>query len=203
MSDLETLMASMRLVLPGCNEIQIKTAIALVRSSLIEELKEDRAREMAAARKRRQRDRDRDIERDITVTDGVTVTPVSPNPPSGSSSDPIPSPDPSKPDQGERELDERPARATRYSADFVAFWAAYPHRVGKEGAWKAWKRHRPPLADIQAALVWQRVSSKWRDGYIPYPAKYINEHRWTDERDTSVTGSVTNGVTRQSHLPKL
>jgi hypothetical protein len=195
-------MASMRLVLPGCNDIQIKTAIALVRSSLSDELKQERAREMAAIRKRRQRDRDRDIERDIerdiSVTDGVTVTPVSPlDPPSGSSlrSDPgllLPgSPDSSKPDPEDPHSDERPGPVTRYSSDFIAFWMAYPNRVGKQAAWAAWKRQRPSLALIQGALVWQRVSQRWKDGYIPNPATYINQHRWLDERDISVTPGVT------------
>jgi len=197
MSDLDALMASMRLVLPGCNDIQLKTAIALVRSSLSDELKEERAREMAAARKRRQRDRERDSERDITVTDGVTVTPVSPlDPPSGSLFSGLGSPDSSKPDQRDPYSDERTA-APRYSASFIAFWAAYPSRVGKEAAWKAWKKHKPDLSAIQGALVWQRVSRKWREGIIPNPSTYINQHRWLDERDISVTPGVTpNGHAR-------
>lgn len=72
-------------------------------------------------------------------------------------------------------------------ASFDTFWAAYPRRVAKAEARKAWAKLNPSpelLAEILAALDWQRASEQWqKDGgqYTPYPASYIRGERWTDE----------------------
>ena len=34
---------------------------------------------------------------------------------------------------------------------------------------------------VLKALEWQIDSKKWRDGYIPNPATYLNQGRWEDE----------------------
>lgn len=80
--------------------------------------------------------------------------------------------------------------------DFDKFWAAYPKKVGRGAAQKAWDK-RKPKADIDrvlAALAWQVESAQWqRDNgqYIPNPATYINQSRELDEppavSDTSLT----------------
>lgn len=68
------------------------------------------------------------------------------------------------------------------------FWDAYPRRVAKKEARKAWAQldPSPELVDkICAALAWQVPAFKW-DGpshdYAPYPASWLNAERWTDER---------------------
>lgn len=74
-----------------------------------------------------------------------------------------------------------------YSPEFEAFLAAYPKRVGKGAAWKAWQRLRPSKA-LQSRMIeaakaqstwpqWQRENGK----YIPNPATWINQARWDDE----------------------
>lgn len=70
--------------------------------------------------------------------------------------------------------------------DFDAFWNAYPRRIGKKAALKAWGRakDKPPVSDIIAAIESQRESEQWRrDGgqYIPHPATWINQGRWDDK----------------------
>lgn len=97
-----------------------------------------------------------------------------------SSSDPVFSPDLSEPDPEDPHCDER-SPLTRYSSPFVQFWEAYPRKVGKDAAWRAWKRIQPALAPILAALSWQRNSMGWKSGYIPNPATYLNQGRWQDE----------------------
>ena len=70
-------------------------------------------------------------------------------------------------------------------ADFDRFWAAYPRKVGRGAARKAFARavrligEPEPLAAMLAAL--QRVRPSWRDPeFIPHPATWLNEERWSD-----------------------
>jgi hypothetical protein len=72
---------------------------------------------------------------------------------------------------------------------FEKFWAEYPRKVGKGAAEKAWAKEARLLSDVQeaifAALEWQKEQEDWiKDNgkYIPYPATYLNQRRWTDER---------------------
>lgn len=68
---------------------------------------------------------------------------------------------------------------------FAEFWAAYPRKVGKGAAEKAWikARDRPPLAEVIAALRRAMASDQWqRDGgqFVPHPATWLNQRRWED-----------------------
>jgi hypothetical protein len=68
---------------------------------------------------------------------------------------------------------------------FDAFWKAYPRKVAKAAAIKAWKKINPVwLPQILEALERQRQSPQWlKDGgqYIPHPATWLNQRRWEDE----------------------
>ena len=82
----------------------------------------------------------------------------------------------------------RKARASpAYTAEFEAFWQAYPRKVGKDAAFKAWKRKRheiPPWDELATILARQCRCEQWqRDGgqYIPHPATWLNQGRWQDE----------------------
>lgn len=69
-------------------------------------------------------------------------------------------------------------------ADFNSFWTAYPRKIGKAAALKAWRKVKPPLAQALKAISTQKQSDQWRkDGgqYIPNPATWINQGRWEDE----------------------
>lgn len=82
----------------------------------------------------------------------------------------------------EKELDK-----DTYTSDFIEWWNSYPKKVGKGGAFKAWKRnkkHMPPLPDHIAIIHKMIKTDKWtQDGgqYIPNPMTWINESRWDDE----------------------
>ena len=67
---------------------------------------------------------------------------------------------------------------------FEEFWKAYPRKVSKDAAQKAWVKCKPPLQDVLQALAWQVRSEQWRQdngAFIPYPATYLNKGRWKDE----------------------
>ena len=70
---------------------------------------------------------------------------------------------------------------------FASFWQAYPRKVAKAAALKAWAKLRPDAA-LQASILaglWAAVrSEQWqRDGgaYIPHPATWLNGRRWEDD----------------------
>lgn len=68
---------------------------------------------------------------------------------------------------------------------FEMFWGRYPRRVAKKEAEKAWKRIDPSEhPKILAGVEKHRKSEDWTDNggkYVPYPATYLNNERWTDE----------------------
>lgn len=72
-------------------------------------------------------------------------------------------------------------------ARFDAFWNAYPRKVGKEQARKAFAKVDPSqdlLTEILRALEVQSRSPQWvkDDGqFIPHPATWLNQARWQDE----------------------
>lgn len=79
---------------------------------------------------------------------------------------------------------------------FNLFWAKYPKKVAKGAARKAWVKLRPTpelLETILKALSWQVHQDQWqRDGgqFIPYPASYLNQERWSDEPFQSVNSGL-------------
>jgi hypothetical protein len=81
--------------------------------------------------------------------------------------------------QGKKPADVLPS-------DFGLFWDAYPRKVKRLDAVRAWlnAKHLPPIAGLLAAVETAKASEDWRkDGgkFIPYPASYINGERWTDK----------------------
>jgi len=68
------------------------------------------------------------------------------------------------------------------SESFEIFWKAYPKKVSKGGAEKAWSKIKPDeklVADIIAAIAKQKPT--WTDPkFIPHPATWLNGKRWLD-----------------------
>lgn len=90
----------------------------------------------------------------------------------------------------EREIENKRAHARegeRSVSDFDSFWSAYPKKVGKIEAKKAWGRAngtRPPTEQIVAKINQLKKSKQWtKDGgdYIPNPATWLNRGGWDDE----------------------
>lgn len=71
--------------------------------------------------------------------------------------------------------------------DFDLFWTAYPRKVKKPRALKAWQKINPDqglFERIIAALELHKKSEQWqRDNgkFIPYPATWLNDESWNDE----------------------
>lgn len=69
---------------------------------------------------------------------------------------------------------------------FNSFWEAYPKKVAKQAAEKAWKKLNPDKELTEAiisALSVQKNSPQWtKDNgqYIPHPATWLNGRRWED-----------------------
>ena len=78
-------------------------------------------------------------------------------------------------------------RADIIEARFAEFWKAYPKKIGKQSALKAWKRIRP-TAELHAKIIdavavakgtdqWARENGR----FIPHPTTWLNQGRWDDE----------------------
>lgn len=70
---------------------------------------------------------------------------------------------------------------------FDEFWKAYPKKVAKTQALKAWSKLKPNeelLNVILSALKREKQSFQWRKDngqFIPYPATWLNGRRWEDD----------------------
>lgn len=73
------------------------------------------------------------------------------------------------------------------SCMFETFWKAYPRKVNKQGAEKAFKKLKPNddlFKAIMDGLENQKKSKQWtRDNgqYIPHASTWLNGKRWEDE----------------------
>lgn len=70
---------------------------------------------------------------------------------------------------------------------FDTFWTAYPVKVGKDAAKRAFAKRKPTpemLREMLKAIAEQKTSLAWvkEDGqFIPHPATWLNQGRWMDE----------------------
>lgn len=70
---------------------------------------------------------------------------------------------------------------------FEKFWEAYPRKVGKDAARKAFEKRKPDdglLLLMLDAIKAQSKAEAWRKDagqFIPHPSTWVNEGRWQDE----------------------
>lgn len=69
---------------------------------------------------------------------------------------------------------------------FDQFWDAFPRKVGKKAAQKAFRnaQDRPRINDLIAAIHRARDSPQWlKEGgqFIPHPSTWLNRGGWADE----------------------
>lgn len=87
--------------------------------------------------------------------------------------------------ESENESTKKPKKPT--VKGFDVFWSAYPRKVAKPNALKAFEKVQPDDALLRlmlAAIERDRVSPQWqKDGgqYIPHAATWLNGRRWEDE----------------------
>lgn len=100
---------------------------------------------------------------------------------------------PSKPLASQEQEQEQEQETER----FERFWLAYPKKVGKDAARKAFDKRKPDeglLAAMLSTLAVQVNSQQWtRDGgqFIPHPATWLNQGRWQDEVKAGDDGGDT------------
>jgi len=100
---------------------------------------------------------------------------------------PSPSPSPSTPTKKKRVK----AKKSTFGPDnnFELFWQAYPKKVKKQRALRAWQKQKIPpktLPAIIKAIKKQDQSDEWikDDGqFIPHPSTWLNDRRWEDETE--------------------
>ena len=76
---------------------------------------------------------------------------------------------------------------------WLRFWNAYPKRVSKKEARKAWAKVNPTPETVDrmvAALKWQVPLHRWdteKYQFAPYPASWLNDNRWEDDPPPQAT----------------
>jgi hypothetical protein len=70
---------------------------------------------------------------------------------------------------------------------FQNFYAMYPRKMGRKEAEKSWNRLTPTqqaecLQALPNYLKYWKIKQTQKD-FIPYPATFLNQERWTDEID--------------------
>lgn len=84
-------------------------------------------------------------------------------------------------------LNHATTRCARNGERFEEFWKAYPRKVSKDAARRAFDKRRVDdelLRQMLTALERQQTSPGWqKDGgqFIPHPATWLNAGRWQDE----------------------
>lgn len=145
-----------------------------------EQVKAERA--AAAERQRKARDSRRASRGSHAVTpiatDGVTES-VTHNGSNGVSSDA-----PTRPDPTKRKDSLTAARRARVDQAFDDFWAAYPRKVGKDAARKAWTKAALATSTVQIIEGAKNYAGQ-REGedsqFTAHPATWLNAGRWDDE----------------------
>ncbi len=67
---------------------------------------------------------------------------------------------------------------------FEEFWTAYPKKVAKQDATKAWEKIGPDAEltkTIMQGLGKVKQSRQWTEGFIPNASTWLNGRRWEDD----------------------
>lgn len=88
---------------------------------------------------------------------------------------------------------ESESKSAREDA-FDVFWAAYPRKVGKGAARKAFAKLPAAVFPLLVpAVEAQKLSAQWRKNggeYIPNPATWLNQERWDDKLPDTSTANA-------------
>ena len=90
------------------------------------------------------------------------------------------------------------ARRTPYSTLFETWYLAYPRKVGKGAAWKAFEKARkahvlPDMDELVEITKRYAIFAKTLDPqFIPHPSTWLNEARYDDEQPTAA--AAVNGA---------
>lgn len=100
---------------------------------------------------------------------------------------------PRNPIQSESLSESNPNPAAAAKEDlFERFWKAYPKKVGKGAALKAFEKSKVNadlIVVIEKSIEQQKKTDQWKKEngqFIPNPATWLNQKRWEDEPTVSV-----------------
>ena len=84
--------------------------------------------------------------------------------------------------------DKPPSSPSVTDGVFDAFWSAYPRKVGKLAARKAWRKLKldSKSNEVLDAIARCKTSEQWRKDrgqFIPHPATFLNRGGWDDQPD--------------------
>lgn len=91
----------------------------------------------------------------------------------------------------------RTPKSTAQEERFAEFWKAYPKKVGKGAALKAYGKIKPSAElhrSMLEAIAIQKQSEQWqknRGQYIPNPSTWLNQSRWEDELPSTEMDQAT------------
>ena len=88
-------------------------------------------------------------------------------------------------------------------AAFDLFWRAFPKKVGKGSAKKAFAKVCVDIDVLISAIERQKQSRQWRkDGgqFIPNPSTWLNQCRWEDELPAEESGNVFLDIAREEGI---
>lgn len=80
---------------------------------------------------------------------------------------------------------------------FDEFYLAYPRKIARQDAVKAWNKLSPDealRARIMAALKAQQFDTRDGGRFIPYPASWLNSARWDDQLDLGDNDDLYRGA---------
>lgn len=117
--------------------------------------------------------------------------------------DPFPVPDP-VPDPKNKDSSPRPKKPDAESDRFDEFYKAYPRKVGKTPARKAWNKIKPSERDAIFTALESQIKARHlrtdEPDYIPHPATWLNQRRWEDEIKTAGQRASPMSITTVTRL---
>ncbi len=67
---------------------------------------------------------------------------------------------------------------------FEDFWRLYPRKIARKPAFKVWAKIKPECYPLIIKNIKER---SWPERqFIPYPATYLYQERWTDEEEPTM-----------------
>jgi len=73
-------------------------------------------------------------------------------------------------------------------SQFDEFWELYPKKADKGKALSKWNlicnkkpKERPKWRDVKRAVLQQKNTDRWKEGFIPMPTTWLNQSRWMDD----------------------
>jgi hypothetical protein len=98
--------------------------------------------------------------------------------------------------KGNRKEIESKENRNLFNGHFDEFWAAYPRKVAKVAAQKAWSKvkvEESTFDDIMKGLDWHK-RTEWEGketGWIPHASTWLNDKRWVGIEDAAIQEQPT------------